>query len=115
MSNWKQELRFAILDNKESKFTSILNRPEVKAELPKVKQWDWKESPIHAAAFHGRYSMLRKLLENGADPNAYKIYDERNNILPIHSAVLEDQIDCVEILVLFGANEKLEGEFNGEF
>ena len=110
MSNWKKELYFAVWKNDISKFDSILSLDEVKSELPNVKQWKWNEDPVHQAAFKGRDSMLKKLLENGANPNAYSVHDSGDKILPIHLAVCHNQMSSVEILIEFGADQTIKGE-----
>ncbi len=115
MSNWKNALYWAVLNNDFSKFTSILSLDEVKSELSIVKEWEPFEDPIHQAAFNGRCFMLMKLLENGADPNAYLVHDNGDKILPIHWAVFNTKLSSVELLTQFGADEELEGEYYGRF
>ena len=110
MSNWKRELYLAIRENDYNKSDFILNLSQVKSELPFVKEWKLGESPIHEAAFQGFDTILRKLLENGANPNAYLI-DDKEYFLPIHEAVLNDKISSVELLIKFGADHTLEGYF----
>ena len=110
MSNWKYELQKAVFRNNISKFDSILSLDEVQSELPNVEQWKPYEDPVHEASAIGRDSMLIKLFENGANPNAYLVYKDGSKTLPIHLAVCNNHISSVELLMQFGADETLKGE-----
>lgn len=110
MSNWKKELYNAICKNDFSQFRSILSQSEVLSELPKVKQWNQHEDPVHTASAKGSDVMLAKLLENGADPNAFEVYENGSKFLPIHWAVKNNKISAIVLLVKFGADHDLSGE-----
>eukprot|EP00964_Phaeocystis_antarctica_P082167 scaffold51500_cov64-Phaeocystis_antarctica.AAC.2 len=68
---------------------------------------------LHSAAHRGNLKKLKKLLDRGADPNAYSHEaddDERHT--PLMAAITERQYACVELLLQRGAqpDDRLPGD-----
>ena len=131
MSNWKRELWDIIktslpsTDSKEfesdlkksesgiiEKVTEILSRENVRNELKCIDEWKEGEDVVHLAAAAGYEVVLTKLLDSGANPNAYvRVVGDDGDIgkfTPLSPAVLKDQMSSVILLIRYGANENLE-------
>ena len=63
-------------------------------------------TPLHAACARGNDSMVRLLLEKGANPNS----QQANGTSPLHSAVHRGMKDAVEALLAHGADVLLAME-----
>lgn len=111
MCNWKEDLWRSVAHKDSFKLDFILSLDNVKSALPNVKQWKPYEDPVHEAAALGCDNMLRKLLEHGANPNAYKVWDNGDKYLPIHFAVLKQNISLVQLLIQFGADPTLKSNY----
>lgn len=57
-------------------------------------------TPLHLAAYYGRYESAKVLLEFGADTNARDV----NEMTPLHIAVMRNQKQIVELLIKENAN-----------
>ena len=62
-----------------------------------------ESTPLHLAAYYGRYESTKVLLEFGADPNSRNV----NNMTPLHLAVMRNHVKIVELLMKFNANPNL--------
>ena len=60
--------------------------------------------PIHAAAANGSMTVLRALLERGADANAR----QQQDFTPMHTAADRDDVAMAELLLAFGADAHAE-------
>ena len=65
-----------------------------KFNLNNIKMCDiYQNTPLHYAASLGRVKMCRVLLDNGSDPNCLN----KLNQTPIHLAIKEEKLECLEI------------------
>lgn len=117
MSNWKSELVKIIeaSNGNESelseKVSKILTLDHVQNELKNINQWKVEEAVVHCTAQLGLDTILTKLLDAGANPNAFVLdLDEDGKFTPIFSAVLGNRMSTVKILIQYGADEYLESK-----
>lgn len=59
-------------------------------------------TPLHLAAYYGKYEAAKVLLQEGANPNSKDI----NDSTPLHIAIKQNQFQIIELLKLFGADLK---------
>ena len=59
-----------------------------------------ESTPLHLAAYYGRYESAKVLLEFGADTNARDV----NNMTPLHIASMRNHIKIIELLISSNAN-----------
>ena len=105
-------MHIAILQNDESKFDEILNRPEVQSEIKTIDLWQNWQDPYHQTVCDGKDSMLIKLLDSGAKVDSLWVddNDERMKCTALHWAVFYDRVSTVKILIKYGANQHLFGK-----
>ena len=114
MLNWKPKLLYAIYKANHSTLTDLLNNPKIRNKLIKKTKWKRLQSPLNEAVLYKRHWMLRQLLEAGVDPNVCRVDLKGNKSYPMHWAVKMNRIQDVEVLAMFGADEKLEGKYEGK-
>ena len=59
-----------------------------------------ESTPLHLAAYYGRYESAKVLLDYCADTNARNI----NKMTPLHLAVMRNHVKIVELLMKYNAN-----------
>ena len=62
----------------------------------------YNESPLYDAAMHGKYEMVKLLLENGANPNL-----NTGNGTALHKAIEYNYIEIVKLLIKYKADINL--------
>ncbi len=63
-------------------------------------------TPLHTAAYEGRFDVVKLLLEHGADPNT----QDKDGRTPLHWAALRGLVDVVRLLLVHGADPTVEDE-----
>lgn len=63
-----------------------------------------KVTPLHVAAKHGRFTMMKFLIENGAFLDSTLVGPKERRFSPLHLAVLGNHVECVELLLQCGAS-----------
>lgn len=111
MSLWKIQLNKSIREHDETELDLILSQPQVQNELQTISQWNHEAAPLHCATNYGCDSMVEKLLQAGANVNAYFEHGE-SKFTALHLAALLDKVSIVKILVRFGADQDWEGYGN---
>lgn len=108
MSNWKQEMRCAILNENSREFNDILNRLAVQRELKTINEWKQGEAPFHSAAERGFDSFLVQLINWGVKVNSCWVHDGDKSTA-LHWAVDGNKISTVKILIQNGADQNMKG------
>ena len=62
-----------------------------------------ESTPLHLAAYYGRYESAKVLLDYGSDTNAKNI----NRMTPLHLAVMRNHEKIVELLIKYNANSNV--------
>ncbi|CAG9314017.1 unnamed protein product [Blepharisma stoltei] len=70
---------------------------------PNLKTFEG-ETPLHQATFRGDYKIVQMLLNKGANPNEINPITGQS---PLHIASENSQIDCISLLLGFGASLKI--------
>ena len=70
---------------------------------PSIEPVRQNNSPLHDAVKNGDVDEVRKLLENGANPNVKNGYGDT----PLHEAVLENSVEIVTLLMDNGADPRI--------
>lgn len=91
--------------DKSSQVVKLLLRYGADIEIMDKKK---RYRPLKVAATFGTYATLKTLLENGADPN--NVPDNGHSALVALSINKHCKLDCVELLLAYGANPDLPGK-----
>lgn len=83
---------------------------EAGAEFDSPSHNAMRVRPLHSAVAHAEPTtatlLARRLLEAGANPNS----DQDSGFRPLHEAVLNSNLELVELLLAFGANPHLSND-----
>ena len=96
---WQKQLSKAAHINDQLLFKKTMSYPEVREALPKIHQWEPRQSPLHMAAVFGHDDMVKELLDAGADVNALSA----TKATPLHKAVDYGQCEVIKMLIKHGA------------
>eukprot|EP00941_MAST-03F_sp_MAST-3F-sp1_P006357 g6357.t1 len=75
-------------------------------------------TPLYIATWMNRVSMVKLLIQNGANPNIVSMIPKKNTKVmwkhtPLSAAVHRGNIDCVRLLLAASANPDFRGGFSG--
>ena len=70
-------------------------------------------SPIHSAAGFGKIDILKVLIDEGFDVNAYLEMNSNNGIPGLIWAIMHNRAQSVELLLASGADVSLKGSWHG--
>jgi uncharacterized protein len=79
------------------------------ADVNIASQNNQRVTPLHAAAASQSVTIVRMLLQHGADPNSR----QNGGFTPLHSAAQNGQIEMIQLLLEHGAQPELKAE-NGK-
>lgn len=71
---------------------------------PNLKSYSL-DTPLHHSVRHKNTNLTNFLLANNADPNVFEIYNCHS---PLTISIINDDLESVKLLLLYGANVKLE-------
>jgi len=83
----------------ESDLQSVKDVIELNSSI-NLKYGTFEETLLHLASRRNLISIVKYLLESGADPNIH----DKNNIGPLHDALMENYFDVAKCLVMHGAD-----------
>ncbi len=108
-NNWRAKLFSHHNFGREDEFRALVNSPEVKAELPNVREWKHRENAFHMAVWCGSEKFVRMFLDAGVDVESRSVHEPMMNATAIHFAVFGTSLKMVKLLIDHGADPHVNG------
>lgn len=106
-----QELELA------KRISKLLAKDDVRNELRRINEWKYDEGIVHDIVAFGCDVILEKLLDAGANPNAFVVGKNKNGedvkVPPIFYAILKNKMPSLKLLIQYGADENMKAVRGG--